>query len=376
MFSMNGGQELMEQRTAAMDRTDPQDRILPLLSESGDRRLVTEWIEDHPSYEPVELTGSVEDTTFDVCLLDTAAFQEHLPALRAKKSASAPVMLPYLLLLNESDSDIIDIDGGDLVENVVTESIDEIVTMPIQQAELHWRLSALLRLREQSLTLRQRERDLERQVEHLETIDRMLRHNLRNDMNVILGHAELVRSETSGDVAQSAAKIGDITNEVMEMAEKEREISETFLKNPAREEISIKPTLQRVVSTVKSDHPEATISAECPEDVTVRATAQLKQALLELVENGVTHDGSDSPDVAVTVTRSNGKTYIDIADTGPPIPEIEQNVLNERAEQTPVYHGTGLGLWLAKLITTRSGGTITVNENTPTGNVVRITFQR
>ncbi|QAU14528.1 PAS domain S-box protein (plasmid) [Halorubrum sp. BOL3-1] len=218
----------------------------------------------------------------------------------------------------------------------------------------------------------------ERRQHHqqLETIDRMLRHNLRNDMNVIQGHAELIHSETSGDVAQSAAKIGDVSYGLMETAEKEREITEILLEDPIQEEITIKPVLQRVASTVKSDHSEATITVECPEDVTVRATTQFEEALLELVENGIIHDDSDSPDVAITVTRSDEKTYIDIADTGPPIPEIEQNVLDEKAEQTPVYHGTGLGLWLVKLITTRSGGTITVNENTPTGNIVRITFQQ
>jgi PAS domain S-box-containing protein len=158
----------MEQRTNSVDETDSRDRILPLLSESGDRRLVTEWIEGHPSYEPVDLTGSLEDTAFDVCILDEGAFREHLPSLRAKKSAASPVVLPYLLLLDESDPDIIDMDSGGLADNAVTESIDEIVTMPIQQAELHWRLAALLRLREQSLTLRQRERNLERQVDLFE----------------------------------------------------------------------------------------------------------------------------------------------------------------------------------------------------------------
>jgi len=731
----------MEQRTESADKIDSCDRILPLLSESGDRRLVTEWIEEHPSYKPVDLKGSIEDTAFDVCLLDTGAFQKHLTALREKKSAASPVVLPYLLLLDESDSNIIDIDGGGLAENVVTESIDEIVTMPIQQAELHWRLAALLRLREQSLTLRQSERDLERQVdlfekaqdiadvggweydlrtnehtwteevyqiydlpedrdltpeesikhyhpddrdtireafwgaveagesydvevrlltaegdqrcvrtrgepqqeggevirvrgtiqditdrkererelrrvnqaveasEHaifitdpdgtityanpafeeltgftreeatgetpaildsgemsdayfeefwetilsgetweeevinrrkngetytahqtvapvtddgdieafvavqtditerkqrekrlqrqsraiaeapvgitisdpdqadnpltyvndafvemtgyqreealgencrflqgentdservarirgaidnekpiavelrnyrkdstefwnhleiapvrndkgevvnyvrfqqdvterrqhqqqLETIDRVLRHNLRNEMNVIQGRAEVISSETSGEVAQSAAKIIGTSERVMELAEKERKVTELLLEDPVEKEVIIKTALQRVVGTVESEYPEAIIRIKCPEDVTVRATEKVEEALIELVENGIIHDDSDSPEVAITVTRSDSTTHIDIADTGPQIPETEQNILEGNAEQTAVSHGTGIGLWLVKLVITRSGGTITVNENTPTGNVVRITFKQ
>ena len=39
-------------------------------------------------------------------------------------------------------------------------------------------------------------------------------------------------------------------------------------------------------------------------------------------------------------------------------------------DRTPVNHTTGLGLWLVKLIVSRPGGTLTFDENSPTGNVV------
>lgn len=731
----------MEQRTNAADETDSRDRILPLLSESADRRLVTEWIEAHPSYEPVEPTESVEGPPFDVCVLDTGAFQEHLPALRAKKSAAAPVLLPYLLLLDESEPDIIDIEGGELADNVVTESIDEVVTMPIQQAELHWRLAALLRLREQSLRLSQRERELKRQVdflekgqeiadvgaweynvrtkenllteevyqiydlpadreltpeesiEHyhpddrdtireafwgaveegepydvevrlitaegdrrwvrtrgepqhedgavvrvrgtiqditdrkerqrelrrvnqaveasshavfiidsegtiiyanpafeeltgfsredavgetpaildfgempeghfeemwetilsgetweeevinrrkngetytanqtvapvaaddggieafvavqsditerkqreqrlqrqsravaaapvgitisdpnqednpliyvnnafvemtgypraealgrncrylqgedtdperaariraaidseepiaitlrnyrkdgmefwnhlqiapvrndegdvinwvgfqqdvterrrrqqqLETIDRVLRHNLRNDMNVIRGRAELIHSEASGEVAQSAGTIINTSGRLLELAEKERAIMEVLLEEPVETAITLESVLQDVVSSVEAEYPDATISVECPGDVSIRAISQFREALIELVENGIVHDDSDFPEVVITVTRSDGTTVIDIADTGPQIPEIEKNIVEMTDERTPVYHETGLGLGFVKLVMSLSDGHISITENTPTGNIVRVTFQ-
>ncbi len=146
-----------------------QTRILPLVVDTGNRQLLVEWVDDHPSYEPVELADGIRETTFDACIIDKTAFQKHYDELRAKKTATAPVVTPYLLLLPECGSDIIETDAGQLADNVVTETVDELVTMPIQQAELHWRLAALLRLRDQSLTLYNRKRDLERRVELLET---------------------------------------------------------------------------------------------------------------------------------------------------------------------------------------------------------------
>jgi len=215
-----------------------------------------------------------------------------------------------------------------------------------------------------------------RHQQQLETIDRVLRHNLRNKMNVIRGNAELIHSETSGEVAQSATNIINTSDGLLETAEKERAVTEVLLRDPVEKEITIKTVLQGIVSTVESNHPDATVQVECPEDVTVKVTEGFNQALVELVKNAIIHSDSDSPEVSISITRSDGTIHIDIADTGPQIPEMEQKIFEENTEQTAVSHGTGLGMWLVKLLIARSGGTITVNENAPTGNVVRITFHQ
>jgi PAS domain-containing protein len=149
--------------------SESRTRVLPLVLDGGNRQLLVEWIDGHPSLEAVELADGIGETTFDVCILDEAAFQKHHDELRTKKTATAPVLLPYLLLCPESGADIIETDAGHLADNVVTGTIDELVTLPIQQAELHWRLAALLRLRDQSLTLHNRKREVERQLDLFET---------------------------------------------------------------------------------------------------------------------------------------------------------------------------------------------------------------
>ena len=721
--------------------SESQNRVLPLIANAGNHRLLIEWINEHPSYESVDFAGDIEEADFDVCILDKGAFEEHLDALRAKKTAAAPILLPYLLLLPESGAEIIDTDSGQLVDNVVTETIDEIVGLPIQQAELNWRLEALLRLRNQSLTLRERERELERQVDlfekaqeianvgaweydfdaergwwteeasrihalpedttpspdlslqyyhpedrpvieeafekaieagesydlelrivdaednqrwvrtrgepqyedgeltgvrgtiqditgrkdrelelqrikeaveasghaifitdpdgrieyvnpafeettgythdevvgetprvlnsgempdgyfkefwdtilsgevweeeitnrrkdgetytavqtvapvtdddeihafvavqdditerkereetlkrrtqaideapvgititapgkednsiiyvndafvemtgysraealgencrflqgentdsdrvariraaidaekpisidlknyrkdgtefwnHLEiapvrddagevinyigfqqdvterkvrqrqlsVLDRVLRHNIRNKMNVVKGQAETIHSETSGDVAASAGVIIDTSDQLLGLAEKERRITELLRADPTHNEIEVCDRIQGVVSSIDSDHPDATIAVECPDGVTIEATPQFGQAIKELVTNAIVHNDSSSPEVTVTVTQTDETVRIEIADSGPRIPEMERDLLVDEVEQTPLYHGSGLGLWLVKLVVARSGGTVTVAENSPAGNIVRIELPR
>jgi signal transduction histidine kinase len=195
-------------------------------------------------------------------------------------------------------------------------------------------------------------------------------------VNVSRLEAERIQSEASGAVAASAGKILEITDQLIGLAEKERQITELLREEPTDVEIPVYDHLQHVVSKVSSAYPDATVAIDCPDDVTVHATTQLEEALEELLTNAITHDDSSSPAVTVSVTQTEALTRIEVADTGPRIPEMERDILLDDEEQTPLYHGGGLGLWYVKLVTAQSGGTITVEDNSPAGNIVGIELPR
>lgn len=206
----------------------------------------------------------------------------------------------------------------------------------------------------------------------LEILGRVLRHNLRNDINVIQGKADQIQFETAGEIARFAEKIKDISEKLIGIAEKERKITAVLREKPTQIETSVGRLLRQVASRVGSDYPDATITVEGPADVTVTATEHLEQAISELVRNAIVHNDSTAPEVVLSVTQFESTARIEVADTGPSIPEMEREVLVGNGEQTPLYHGSGLGLWLVKLIVSRSGGTITFEENDPAGNIVGI----
>jgi signal transduction histidine kinase len=92
--------------------------------------------------------------------------------------------------------------------------------------------------------------------------------------------------------------------------------------------------------------------------------------------NAVVHDDSASPEVTVSVTTTAESVRIEVADTGPRIPETERELLAGTTERTPVHHASGLGLRLVGLVVTRSGGTVRIEDNDPDGNRVRIDLPR
>jgi signal transduction histidine kinase len=55
---------------------------------------------------------------------------------------------------------------------------------------------------------------------------------------------------------------------------------------------------------------------------------------------------------------------------------MERRFFTGEAAETPLYHGSGLGLWLVRLVVTRANGTTAVSDNEPRGNVVSVELPR
>jgi light-regulated signal transduction histidine kinase (bacteriophytochrome) len=86
----------------------------------------------------------------------------------------------------------------------------------------------------------------------------------------------------------------------------------------------------------------------------VAATSKLEVALRHIIENAAEHNDADSPVVTVRLQVANegGHVEIVVADNGPGIPPQERDVLIE-GEETPLRHGSGLGLWIVNWIVNR-----------------------
>jgi len=80
--------------------------------------------------------------------------------------------------------------------------------------------------------------------------------------------------------------------------------------------------------------------------------------------------------VTVGVEPGPETVTVRVADDGPKIPEEESGVLTGGESLGPLYHGSGLGLWLINWIVKRSDGTLEFSENQPRGNVVTIELTR
>ena len=219
----------------------------------------------------------------------------------------------------------------------------------------------------------------QRRRQQLDVLHRVLRHNIRNDMTVVYGHAENLEAQqadpsrgTDGGV-DSVQAIKERSEEIVAMAEKARTL-ERMLDREERAPVPepIVALVESVAAGVRAEHPNVTVGVTARASETVCADAQLRTVVENLVENAAEHNTAVDPWVWVDVEGGDGRPVrIRVADNGPAIPEEERSVLAMGGE-TQLEHGSGLGLWLVKWGCRTVGGTVDFAERESGGNLVTV----
>lgn len=217
--------------------------------------------------------------------------------------------------------------------------------------------------------------------QRLDVLNRILRHNLRNDMTVIHGHARRLRENVGDpDLADSAENIVHVGEKLIQFSEKAREIDHLMdTTEAASEEIPLAPLVESVLETDVANNQRVTYDCDLPDDVVVIGSDELLEVVLRnLLENSIEHSDRDEPHVEVRASYESARTYpltMVILDNGPGIPDIEKEAIEQGAE-TPLQHGSGLGLWAVHWAITYLGGELDFECRKPRGTKVTIRLPR
>jgi len=216
--------------------------------------------------------------------------------------------------------------------------------------------------------------------QRLKVANRVLRHDLRNRMNVIRGWADELDDHESPEVRNAGRRITTTADELIELGEQVRDLVETAdYVGEATESVDLHAHITPVVERVRNDYPDVTVETDLVTGVSVRVphAKLLTISVRNLLENAVEHNDTDRPWVRLSVqpaTDADDYTRLHVADNGPGIPDAERAVLR-RGTETPLKHGSGLGLWLVHWTATAAGGTVTFEPNEPRGSVVTLALR-
>ena len=204
----------------------------------------------------------------------------------------------------------------------------------------------------------------------LQVLNRVLRHNLRNDLNVVLGYAEMIAARVDDDtVDEWAETLIDTASEVASLGDRARSLDRTMREGSLRDhEVDLGSVADSVVSEYRRDHPDARIESDVA-DVRVVGDGRIELALTELLENSVEY-GGERVHVRVETGRENGRVDLRVDDDGPGIPDYERTVVDESAEITQLEHASGLGLWIVRWVCESCGGRLRFAESDLGGSSV------
>lgn len=210
--------------------------------------------------------------------------------------------------------------------------------------------------------------------QRLSVTNRVLRHNLRNDMTVVLGHAQRLESNLERPDADAARSIRETAEGFLELSEKARQITRLY-DEAGDKAVSVDavPLIGDIVAEFRSEHPSTSIKADVPDEAIIEVfdSDALRLAVRNVLDNAITHNDAATPEVAVCVERNADALRIEIADNGPGIPQIERDVLESKAE-TSLEHSQGLGLWLTYWCVALWGGEFHIDADA-NGSTVTMT---
>ncbi len=215
----------------------------------------------------------------------------------------------------------------------------------------------------------------QRYEQRLRVLNRVLRHDLRNDANVVLGYADLLlKSDLEPSVRRRAETVRDKANRLVELGEQAREVDRTLhAERGESQPIQLHDTVDSVAWRARETYPAAQVDTEMDGPVVALGNELVGSALWHLVSNGIEHNDSAEPWVRITVETGDQWVRLTVTDDGPGIPESERKVL-EHGTETALEHGSGLGLWLVKWITDSVGGNVSFAEREPRGSMVTMRF--
>jgi signal transduction histidine kinase len=273
-----------------------------------------------------------------------------------------------------------------------------------------------------SAGLASREQAIREREQRLDVLNRVLRHNLRNEMSIVHNYADIIRDFTDDDqIEEAASTILEAEGALTSISDKARQIRAAFDDADRRAVTAASDLVASAASPVRDDFEAATINTDAPADVGVVAAPALDAAVENLIENACEHAEKPDPTVSVTVAFStdataagadatagnagappvtadggqatgvssggdagdlapatdptpatNGVAEIQVSDDGPGIPDHEYAVLQE-GEETALEHGSGLGLWLVHWVVEKSGGSLAFDATDGEGTTVTIT---
>ncbi|WP_162991487.1 histidine kinase N-terminal 7TM domain-containing protein [Halostella salina] len=200
-----------------------------------------------------------------------------------------------------------------------------------------------------------------RREQRLEVLNRVLRHNLRNEMTTIAGYASMIEDEAADEsLGDGAAIIAERAAELVDIGERAREFEQAVEGETGSSLVAVDDVLADAAVEITREYGErVTVGAA---DHEIRTDPRLLRLAVEnLAASLLERDDEATVELSAHAT-ADGTTVLVAAD-GAALPEQEVATLRAEGER-PLQHGQGIGLWIAQWSVDTLGGEVALADGT------------
>ncbi|RYJ08669.1 PAS domain-containing protein [Halogeometricum borinquense] len=222
------------------------------------------------------------------------------------------------------------------------------------------------------------EQQLESQRDTLDILNQVLRHDIRNDLQMVSGYADLIAEQLDEEDKAYVETIQKRAEHAVELTRTAREISEVLFADVSENGTEeLQESLLSEVEDIRAANSDAVVTVDEPvPDVMVSADDMLPSVFRNLLKNAVLHNDKQVPEITVTIDERDDEIIVRVADNGPGIPDNQKEKIFGKGEKGLDSEGTGIGLYLVQTLVEGYGGSIEVEDNEPEGAVFSVTLPK
>jgi len=224
----------------------------------------------------------------------------------------------------------------------------------------------------------ERDRELQRERNRLEFMNRLLRHNLLNSLNVVKARLDLLDGRVDYEVHDDLEIATDRTQEMIDFVQTVRKVTKVIGRGKEQElePQPIDDVLESRVVRAQQTYSQAAFHLESLPSADVVADDLLGEVLDNILINAVQHNTNEEPQIWIDTSVYEECVTVAISDDGPGIPDERKETIFDRQSMDLHDPGSGFGLYLVGEIMASYGGDIAVEDNDHGGATFRLTFDR
>ena len=192
----------------------------------------------------------------------------------------------------------------------------------------------------------------------VDVLNRFMRHNLRNELNIIDGYRDALLSDVGIDRETALERIGESISRLVGLSEETGHIEQVFSGGPVAADVRpVAAVVDEIADEISTRDSDVTVRVELPDDPVHVSARTLALGCVDYLSTLLDTNRSESPDrrVSIVVSTDDGVVDIALSDDGGGLSETDWHVI-EAGSETPLRHTDHLGLWVLRWVTTRNGG--------------------